>query len=384
MSLPTHQKPAAGGWLKMPALPTGKVTKLQGSLFFSKNTNYTKPEADIIQEVGVRHAKDNEGFVNLRRAVKDIEPDLQMPGTYHTKGEVTGEPATAGSSADAGSNGLFRAADEERWEVTSWIPVTFARPCTVYRTGYVNEAGASVLNALLGFDVVPLTRATKIKGRLGALMVHEPDFVPAFQFFQDHPWEAKDGEGAEGQFRWTEKSRQQFTLEVQKLAIVDWMCRNLNRTPGNWYVRVVDTEEVEIRGSGPDTGFAQTFPYKHPWVMRWGLPDKVLQAEWAEELKQQVVPLLTSREWWGIASDALYHTQFDHHNDFEEGFWNSQWAIFRGQAYLLLNDLTRENGSPLRLSKGHPKLMIAHHGGMQKVQAGVELYIEPKELGSSK
>lgn len=402
MSLPTYEQPKKS-WLSLPSNP---VTRLKQSLFFNvQNSPYTKTRDEILGDIDVRHRHDNQEFLELRKAAVDLMAVGELSGTYKTVDYVIPEPekekrrgeddddsdddsdeeeaGEAGpsglseggvveetvvpepSSSQAGPSGsaregLFRPCSEESYELLSYLPLPFTKPCTVYRTGYVCETAASVLNALLGFNVVPLTRVTTVKGKLGSLIELDDDAIAAFEYFKAN--------GEENTPEW-------LNLEIQKLAVVDWLCRNMNRTPGNWYIN--DTTK-QILGNGLDTGYDSCFPYKHPWMFRWNLPAKVTSAPWSEEIRAQVVPLLTSQEWWQVASDALYHTFFDNHDDFEEGFWNSQWAIFRGQAYLLLSNLLRKDSTPDDLSRGHPKLMIAYDGGMDKAQRGVELYIEPK------
>jgi hypothetical protein len=397
MSLPTYEQPKKS-WL---SLPTNPVTRLKQSLFFNvQNSPYTRSRDEILREIDMRHRHDTQEFLELQKAAVDLVAVGELSGTYKTVDYVIPEPekdkgqggdnddseddsdddevVEAGPSGGAieeaipeassslagpsgsGREGLFRPCSEESYELLSYLPLPFTKPCTVYRTGYVCEAAASVLNALLGFNVVPLTRVTSVKDKLGSLLELDDDAIAAFEYFKAN--------GEENTPEW-------LNLEIQKLAVVDWLCRNMNRTPGNWYI---NTATEQIHGNGLDTGYDSCFPYKHPWMFRWNLPGKVTSAPWSEEIRARVVPLLTSQEWWQVASDALYHTFFDNHDDFEEGFWNSQWAIFRGQAYLLLSNLLRKDSTPDDLSRGHPKLMIAYDGGMDKAQRGVELYIEPK------
>ncbi|KAG5368958.1 hypothetical protein CJU90_1206 [Yarrowia sp. C11] len=395
MSLPTFEQPKKS-WLSLPSNP---VTRLKQSLFFNvQNSPYVKSRDEILGEIDTRHRQDTHDFLELQKAAVDLMAVGELSGTYKTvdyvipepekekgddsdddsddeeeeedmpkagsSGGVTGEEtdpgSQAGPSGSSGREGLFRPCSEESYELLSYLPLPFTKPCTVYRTGYVCEAAASVLNALLGFNVVPLTRVTSVRGKLGSLIELDDNAIAAFEYFKAN--------GEDNTPEW-------LNLEIQKLAVVDWLCRNMNRTPGNWYINAA-TEQ--IHGNGLDTGYDSCFPYKHPWMFRWNLPTTVTSAPWSEEIRARVVPLLTSKEWWQVASDALYHTYFDNHDDFEEGFWNSQWAIFRGQAYLLLSNLLRKDSTPDDLSRGHPKLMIAYDGGMDKAQRGVELYIEPK------
>lgn len=389
MSLPTYTQPKKS-WLSLPSNP---VTKLKQSLFFNvANNPYPRSRDEILSEIDTRHRHDTKEFLELQKAAVDLIAVGELSGTYKTvdyvipevesksreeeddeedsdeEGEVVEEPeveagpsgSVAGPSQGDGESALFRPCAEESYELLSYLPLPFTKPCTVYRTGYVCEAAASVLNSLLGFNVVPLTRVTRVKGKLGSLIQLDDEAIAAFEYFKTNPE--------------TESIPEWLNLEIQKLAVVDWLCRNMNRTPGNWYI---NSTTQEIHGNGLDTGYDSSFPYKHPWFFRWNLPTQVTSAPWSEEIRARVVPLLTSQEWWGVASDALYHTFFDNHDDFEEGFWNSQWAIFRGQAYLLLSSLLHKSSSPDDLSRGHPKLMIAYDGGMDKAQRGVELYIEP-------
>ncbi|CAL8133261.1 unnamed protein product [Orchesella dallaii] len=231
-----------------------------------------------------------------------------------------------------------------KWFQRQCCPCCFGRGCLVPNSGYLSEAGASLVDLKLGLNIVPKTQivrmasstfhygkirreAAKAKKTLAVKFpavgrrfhrIGLPRKVGSFQLYVD---------GFKDAIEWLQKFEteplpevvaNEFQLEFEKLVILDYMIRNTDRGNDNWLLRYdtafTFTDDIEIALSpfslgtisamktrrikiaAIDNGLA--FPFKHPdewraYPFQWS---KLSHAKlpFSETTRNQFLPLLSN------------------------------------------------------------------------------------------
>ena len=202
-----------------------------------------------------------------------------------------------------------------KWIHRNLFPCFFGRECLIPNLSYVSEAAAYVLDSRLRTNIVPYTdvvwlssrsffygfwarktpwRKRKLPAKVGSFQVFLKGYKDATVFLREHPWPDQNsaglGEGrskkrgqtilyacrsagsesdedeegdrvqtpevpngnADRHFHWTDKIKQNFREELEKLVILDYIMRNTDRGLDNWMIKVDSgTEEVSIVSHPP-------------------------------------------------------------------------------------------------------------------------------------
>ena len=203
-----------------------------------------------------------------------------------------------------------------KWIHRNLFPCFFGRECLIPNLSYVSEAAAYVLDSRLRTHIVPYTdvvwlssksfyynfwdrqkywgRKRQLPPKVGSFQVFLKGFKDANIFLKEHPWPDQNTSGmTEGlsmkrkrplldackptgaqsddeeerprvlspelpdgnvnrPFQWTDKIRQSFREELEKLVILDYIMRNTDRGLDNWMIKVdYHTEEVAIVSRPP-------------------------------------------------------------------------------------------------------------------------------------
>lgn len=299
--------------------------------------------------------------------------------------------------------GVFKPKDEEpyghlnpKW--TKYMqkmccPCCFGRGCLILNQGYLSEAGASLVDYKLQFNIVPKTKVVKLasmtfnynaldraKSRTKKNITEKfpqigrrfhrlglPPKVGSFQLFVDG---YKDADYWLRKFETEPLSAElakSFQLQFEKLVILDYIIRNTDRGNDNWLIKYekessttskepVDSREDttattqgEISIAAIDNGLA--FPFKHPdewrtYPYHWAwLPQA--RTPFSEETKLHVLPKLSDVTFVQTLCEDLYDL-FKKDKGFDKSAFHKQMSVMRGQI-LNLTQALRDGKSPLQL-----------------------------------
>lgn len=194
-----------------------------------------------------------------------------------------------------------------KWIHRNLFPCFFGRACLIPNLSYVSEAAAYVLDVRLRTDLVPYTdivhlssksfyydfwdrtnfyrKRKPLAAKVGSFQVFLKGYKDANIFLREHPWPdlhnsgfrtdaapkrrkpwqepcrpsgagsddepGSDGEAAgnedEAERRkifWTDRLRQSFREELEKLVILDYIMRNTDRGLDNWMIKVDQQTEA--------------------------------------------------------------------------------------------------------------------------------------------
>ncbi|KAF7560527.1 hypothetical protein G7046_g3611 [Stylonectria norvegica] len=214
-------------------------------------------------------------------------------------------------------------------------------------------------------------------------------------------------------FAWTERLKESFREELEKLVILDYIMRNTDRGLDNWMVKVdyetgkvsivsdpiqmnmgpVSEEEgprpVDLTQQPPSATRAAypsyksqrpmeastrrqtgkepimtlgaidnslSWPWKHPDAWRsfpfgWlFLPVDLIGRPFSQKTRDHFLPLLTSTAWWSQTTLALKKV-FQVDVDFQERMFAKQIAVMKGQAWNVVETLKTPDHGPLELTR---------------------------------
>ncbi|CAG8646891.1 4476_t:CDS:2, partial [Paraglomus brasilianum] len=106
-----------------------------------------------------------------------------------------------------------------------------------------------------------------------------------------------------------------------------------------------------------------SFPFKHPdqwrsypygWLF---LPDSLVGQPFAGNTRNHFLSLLTSQVWWKETIADL-RALFSMDDDFDEGMFNKQIAVLKGQAWNIVETLTQPDQGPLDLCNKENVIVI--------------------------
>ncbi|SCU90395.1 LANO_0D08592g1_1 [Lachancea nothofagi CBS 11611] len=292
--------------------------------------------------------------------------------------------------------GVFKPKDEEpygplspkwtKWAHRTFFPCFFGRSCLIPNLGYICESAASVMDELLGTNLVPHTEVVSLmsknfydkkrawfstepryRHKIGSLQRFVEGYIGASEFLEEHPFPGvyRDRQVAqpEDEFHWNAQTLASFRFEIEKLVILDYMIRNTDRGLDNWMIKVrqLPNKEWEIKLAAIDNGLA--FPWKHPDEWRsfpYGwlyLPVNVLGQPFSEATRRHFLPLLTSTKWWETCFAELT-AQFSRDAEFKSRMWKKQWSVLKGQAFNVVETLKNPTQGPLELVRRTQTLVI--------------------------
>jgi len=287
-------------------------------------------------------------------------------------------------------------------------PCCFGRSCLVPNQGYLSEAGASVVDAKLGLNVVPPTRvvwlaaesfyygqidraATKAKRSMSERFpdlgrkFHRLGLPPKVGSFQTFVSGYKDADYWLRRFdseNLSEDSAKNFQFQFEKLVVLDYIIRNTDRGNDNWLIkyekptvspRASKTPSPEVGGSGDDDGEdaakwvapsgveptiavaaidnGLAFPFKHPdewraYPYHWAwLP--FAKTPFSPEIKELVLSSLSDMNFVQELCDELFDL-FSTDRGFDRQVFEKQMSVLRGQV-LNLTQALKDDKSPLQL-----------------------------------
>ncbi|SCU78754.1 LAME_0A05666g1_1 [Lachancea meyersii CBS 8951] len=292
--------------------------------------------------------------------------------------------------------GVFKPKDEEpygplspkwtKWAHRTFFPCFFGRSCLIPNLGYVCESAASVLDELLGTNLVPhteivslmsknfydtkrawLTTEPRVRHKTGSFQRFVEGYEGAGEFFEKYPFPGhyRDRPQPESQdrFSWNARTLAAFRIEVEKLIVLDYIMRNTDRGLDNWMVKVsqLPDKSWEIKLAAIDNGLA--FPWKHPDEWRsfpYGwlyLPVNILAQPFLEATRRHFLPLLTSTRWWETCFIEMT-AQFGCDAEFKGRMWKKQWSVLKGQAFNVVETLKNPTQGPLELVRRTRTLVI--------------------------
>eukprot|EP01060_Flectonema_neradi_P017783 TRINITY_DN24619_c0_g1_i1.p1 TRINITY_DN24619_c0_g1~~TRINITY_DN24619_c0_g1_i1.p1 ORF type:complete len:380 (+),score=67.50 TRINITY_DN24619_c0_g1_i1:67-1206(+) len=249
----------------------------------------------------------------------------------------------------------------------------FGRSCLVPNTGYLSEAGASVVDAFLGLDIVPETTITSLsspslcyKSWERALAKSTKQSLPlkvgSLQQFKCG-YEAASSSVSKIQSLGPEL-QQQFQSQFEKLTILDYITRNTDRGMGNWLIKIEEPSSTEPSSTGSvkiaaiDNGLS--FPFKHPDEVRsypfgWASL-KFAQEKYSKSLANQLLPLLTDPLWVESLIESL-RVLWKSDPNFRYLTFLKQAALIRGQIFNVVESLSNQE-TPIQLLNRPLRLMF--------------------------
>ncbi|KAI9789177.1 MAG: phosphatidyl inositol kinase [Peltula sp. TS41687] len=353
-----------------------------------------------------------------------------------------------------------------KWIHRNLFPCFFGRSCLIPNLSYVSEAAAYVLDARLSSNLVPYTgivhlasnsfyydfweRTSFWRGqkplppKVGSFQVFLKGYKDANIFLREHPWPDQhnsgfrtdaapkrtkpwqdscrprgtatddvhdddeysgttEGEAERRKIFWTDKLRQAFREELEKLVILDYIMRNTDRGLDNWMIKVdpqteavsIVSEPLRLNGdvdrAHPARPISDThrhnpyrlqepmaaarneeteapaisigaidnslsWPWKHPDAWRsfpfgWlFLPVSLIGQPFSKKSREHFLPLLTSTKWW-IDTKLALRRVFSQDSDFKERMFAKQMAVMKGQAYNVVETLKCPDHGPLELTR---------------------------------
>jgi phosphatidylinositol 4-kinase type 2 len=289
---------------------------------------------------------------------------------------------------------IFKPKDEEpygefnpRW--IKWLhrycsPCVFGRACLMPNSGFISEAGASLVDCLFQLEMVPPTEIVQLWSPtfswhsllswIGGTKSEETEKkmkVGSFQVYVEgfRPF-AEVQEEVEAVLYSNKRFSAAFQRELEKLICLDYIIRNTDRTTDNWLIRVLwintDTNEVVSTQVAPpgevlynispivkiaaiDNGLA--FPWIHPSGMRsypYSWEDLVCTLRpFSEETRAMLLPKLNDPNVWHELGNKLrLLMELD---TTSTPYINKQLSIVFGQMWNLWECLKTKNSTPADL-----------------------------------
>jgi hypothetical protein len=135
-----------------------------------------------------------------------------------------------------------------------------------------------------------------------------------------------------------------------------------------------------------DNGLA--FPWKHPDEWRsypygWlKLPRSLLDRPFSERTRKMLLPLLTSRNWWRCTTIELQRL-FQQDEDFNQGMFDRQLSMLKGQAWNLVKSLREPSDGPLQLCARVAAVVIEEDVQIDEDELISKLVARQDRLGQS-
>lgn len=295
--------------------------------------------------------------------------------------------------------GVFKPKSEEpygeqnpkwaKWIHRTFLPCCFGRGCLIPNSGYLSEAGASVIDLSLGLNVVPRTEVVQLASRAFHYSFMQrrlsrkgqpPLKIGSFQLFVTGYRDAEAVFQNISQQPLTEAAKLSFRRQFERLVILDFIIRNTDRGNQNWMIRLTTEDPGVASPASPvpptptspgadlarptsvlpratsaapreitgvsiaaiDNGLA--FPFKHPdnwrnYPFAWvHLP--AARVPFSDETAQEFLPKLQDPDFVDNLVQRL-RSVFSIDNKFSEEFFAGQISVLRGQIFNLVESLEK-------------------------------------------
>lgn len=367
------------------------------------SSSHSRSRQSSVEDTNVFH--DDPEFTNF---IKQAE-DAIYHGVYPERIYQGSSGSYFVKNKEGKKIGVFKPKNEEpyghlnpkwiKWVQKKCCPCCFGRGCLINNQGYLSEAGASLVDQKLKLDLVPKTRVVRLasetfnyspidraksktkqftmqKFEVIGKKFHRLGLPPKVGSFQLFVSGYKDAEFWLRKFDTEdlpESTSKEFTLQFERLVVLDYIIRNTDRGNDNWLIKYqksdVDENELDdsnewslvkppsIKVAAIDNGLA--FPFKHPdewrtYPYRWAwLPQA--KHPFSAAIKDHVLPKLSDMNFVEDLCDSLKEL-FQEDKKFDKALFERQMSVMRGQILNLCQAL-RDNKSPLELVQ-MPLIMV--------------------------
>ena len=283
---------------------------------------------------------------------------------------------------------MFKPKDEEpygpanpKWQKylqRIFCPCMFGRGCILPNQGYLSEVAASIVDALLGLDIVPntklvqlsspafhYTRYKKMKTKVVAKASERFPTSVGKRFRQGLPRKTGSMQTFVRGFKdanrelkridfdaMPNEARVSFQHKFESLVILDFIIRNTDRGMDNWLLKYTPASgdavpDFEI--AAIDNGLA--FPFKHPddwraYPYQWVYMPQA-KTPFSDHTCDKILPFLCDDDKVeGLIDDI--HVLFSTDPDFSRTTFEKQMSVMRGQI-INLREALRTKKSPVQL-----------------------------------
>ncbi|KRZ67672.1 Phosphatidylinositol 4-kinase type 2-beta, partial [Trichinella papuae] len=338
----------------------------EGSLLFLAQEKWQKTDDEFLRMK-----------ISIEEAVKN--------GLYPTRIPACSYGSYLVSDEDANSVAIFNPKDEEKYAIRnpSW-KAYFQKMFYLCRPGrgfllanqrYLSEVGASIVDEYLNLKVVPKTKvaylasptfcySSKVKRKAKTLMentsdVKLPNKVGSLQClvegFKPSKFWLKQFASKQPL---SDELQYELKLQFERVVVMDYMIRNMNRTAENLLIRYDDRQRgdrnVQVKIAAIDNGLA--FPYRHPsswrpYTYHWAsLP--MAKKPFSNETRSFILQTLTdAKRMSSLIEDLKKVFQLD--VNFDQEYFEWQMMVMQGQI-LNLKDALQNRETPYQLVQKRP------------------------------
>lgn len=280
-------------------------------------------------------------------------------------------------------------------------PCAFGRRCLLANQGYLSEAGASLVDDLLGLGIVPKTKVVSLASPTfyyARRAKQRPQLPPKMGSFQMFVHDAEDADPVLTRLGYGRQPataapptlafantavRDAFHAQVRNMIALDYIIRNTDRSGANWMIRVeldssAPTQDEEAAPTKPpatptavrpslvsdltvaviDNGLA--FPFKHPEHFRtypfyWSTLEPFCDEAWEPAAAASLLARLRDPGFVVGLGEKLERV-FKADPAFRKLLFQRQLAVLRGQVWNLAEALER-GLTPRALAALPPRLV---------------------------
>ncbi|KRZ23989.1 Structural maintenance of chromosomes protein 6, partial [Trichinella pseudospiralis] len=311
----------------------------EGSLLFLTEEKWQKGDCEFLRMKQ-----------SIEKAVKNGLYPMRIPGCSYGSYLVMDE--------NANSVAIFNPKNEEKYAIRnpSWKAYFqkmfyLCRPgrgCVLANHRYLSEVGASLVDQYLNLKVVPKTKVVylasptfnysskekreakklmentsdvKLPRKVGSLQCLVEGFKPCTFWLNEFATKKLD-----------EELEYELQLQFERVVVMDYMIRNMNRTAENLLIRYDDKlssdRNFQVKIAAIDNGLA--FPYRHPSSWRpykyhWvSLP--LAYKPFSEETRSFILRNLTNAKLMSSLIEDL-KSAFEHDVNFDQEYF--EWQMMR-------------------------------------------------------
>ena len=178
---------------------------------------------------------------------------------------------------------------------------------------------------------------------------------------------------AVNEFSWTQRTWDDFRLELEKLIILDYLMRNTDRGLDNFMVQYdpfAPPGASSVRFGAIDNSLS--FPHHHPRGLRdypYGwlfLPTSIIGQPFSDKTREIFLPLLCDPLWWRDTVAGL-RAIFSQDAHFDERTFQNQMDLMRGQGWNIVQSLHAGDEGPIEMCT-RPKQLVRQNIVMLTVE----------------
>ncbi|KRZ78761.1 Structural maintenance of chromosomes protein 6 [Trichinella papuae] len=339
------------------------------------------PDGSLVFLAQEKWQKDDGEFLRMKISIEEAVKN----GLYPTRIPACSYGSYLVSDEDANSVAIFNPKDEEKYAIRnpSW-KAYFQKMFYLCRPGrgfllanqrYLSEVGASIVDEYLNLKVVPKTKvaylasptfcySSKVKRKAKTLMentsdVKLPNKVGSLQClvegFKPSKFWLKQFASKQPL---SDELQYELKLQFERVVVMDYMIRNMNRTAENLLIRYDDRQRgdrnVQVKIAAIDNGLA--FPYRHPsswrpYTYHWAsLP--MAKKPFSNETRSFILQTLTdAKRMSSLIEDLKKVFQLD--VNFDQEYFEWQMMVMQGQI-LNLKDALQNRETPYQLVQKRP------------------------------